>query len=354
MNFNNNKVVVRDSNMELLRIIAMLLVMIVHANFRALPVPTTEECNTEVTSSILRFFTESFSIIAVNLFVLLSGWYGIKFKIQRLIDFLFQVFFFSILCYFIFLLLNPIGSYFKSFIVNTLLLKPTNYWFVKAYLGLYIFAPILNAFVETATKRQFQVFLVSFFMFQTLYGWITPSAASFFVNGYSTISFIGLYLLARYIHLYPHRVWKLGKKIDLLFYALIVLFTTFITYILQRYNLPGTDRFFLYTSPLVIIAAVHFLLFFSKIKVANKTINWVARSCFGIYLLHSNSFLATPYYDNVILNLFQTPNRNEFILYTSLFILGVFVIAILFDKIRILIYNYIQRIILYLEQIIKI
>ena len=29
----------RDSNMELLRIVAMLLVMVVHANFRALPVP---------------------------------------------------------------------------------------------------------------------------------------------------------------------------------------------------------------------------------------------------------------------------------------------------------------------------
>ena len=59
----------RDSNMELLRIIAMLLVMIVHANFRALPVPTYEEANNEILSSILRFFTESFSIICVNLFI---------------------------------------------------------------------------------------------------------------------------------------------------------------------------------------------------------------------------------------------------------------------------------------------
>ena len=84
----------RDSNMELLRIIAMLLVCIVHANFRALPVPTYEEAFTNVSSSILRYFTESISIICVNLFVLISGWYGIKFKFSRLKEFLAQVLFF--------------------------------------------------------------------------------------------------------------------------------------------------------------------------------------------------------------------------------------------------------------------
>ena len=38
----------RDSNMELLRILAMVLVMVVHANFRALPVPSddTGKCAT--------------------------------------------------------------------------------------------------------------------------------------------------------------------------------------------------------------------------------------------------------------------------------------------------------------------
>ena len=32
----------RDSNMELLRLVAMLLVMMVHASYRALPPPTQE------------------------------------------------------------------------------------------------------------------------------------------------------------------------------------------------------------------------------------------------------------------------------------------------------------------------
>ena len=47
---------VRDSNMELLRIVAMLLVMIVHADFASLSVPTIEQCNASPLISFMRFF----------------------------------------------------------------------------------------------------------------------------------------------------------------------------------------------------------------------------------------------------------------------------------------------------------
>ena len=132
----SKKATMRDSNMELLRIIAMLLVMVVHANFRALPVPSVDECHTDVSSSILRFATESISIICVNLFVILSGWYGIKFKVSRLTEFLFQVLFFSVVCCALYYALNPSGGSIVSDVANILLLKQSNYWFVKAYLGL--------------------------------------------------------------------------------------------------------------------------------------------------------------------------------------------------------------------------
>lgn len=340
-----NKKTERDSNMELLRIIAMILVMIVHANFRALPVPTTEECNLEITSSILRFLTESISIICVNLFILLSGWYGIRYKISRLLEFLFQVFFFSILCCVIYYSINPIDNKITSIIANLLLLKQWSYWFVKAYIGLYIFAPILNSFIENASKQQLKVFLVSFYTFQTIYGWVSPNAAIYFESGYSAISFMGLYVLARYIHLYPMKLWTMNRKWDIVIYGVIVIITTLITFILKKFNLSIGDRFFIYSSPLVIISAVHFMLFFTKFKFHNKYINWIASSCFGIYLLHSNSFLAKPFYDNIILNWFNNLPTLNLLFYTIPFITFIFTLAILIDKIRIYIWIYIKRII---------
>ena len=74
---------VRDSNMELLRIIAMLLVMVVHADFRALCIPVFEEVQTNPFSSSFRFLTESFSIITDFVYVLLSGFYVINYKLVR-------------------------------------------------------------------------------------------------------------------------------------------------------------------------------------------------------------------------------------------------------------------------------
>jgi surface polysaccharide O-acyltransferase-like enzyme len=96
---------VRDSNMELLRIVAMILVMVVHANFRAMHFPTGYDLAISPSSVFLRYFTESLSIICVNVFVLLSGWYGIHFKISRLLEFIFQVMFFSIVIFALFFIL---------------------------------------------------------------------------------------------------------------------------------------------------------------------------------------------------------------------------------------------------------
>ncbi len=256
----------RDSNMELLRIIAMLLVMIVHADFRALSCPSTLDTNLYPDSSFLRFFVESVSIICVNVFVLLSGWFGIRLKKERLLELGFQVLFFGALCLFIsdfFFNANvPLMQSFKTIF----LLHTWDYWFVKSYVGLCVFSPLLNAFVEKVDRKYFLRLLLLFFGGQTVYAWVEPSAAAFFENGYSTISFCGLYLLARYVHLYSPDFSQKRKCYDFLVYCSFVVVNTLLAF---SFSLEGFDvgRFYLYTSPFVIMAACYFVLFFSKIKI---------------------------------------------------------------------------------------
>ena len=88
----------RDSNMELLRLVAMLLIMVVHANFRALPKPDAAMIAANPSSAFLQFLTEGFSIVGVNVFVMLSGWYGIRPRLNRFMELLFQLLFFGLLC----------------------------------------------------------------------------------------------------------------------------------------------------------------------------------------------------------------------------------------------------------------
>lgn len=163
--------------MELLRIIAMFLVLVVHADFFSLGAPTQIDVQQAPLSSFSKFFFESLSIVCVNVFILISGWFGINPKIKSISSFLFQCFFYLWGIYAFSLLMGYVSFSLRGIAECFFLLKWD--WFIKAYLVLYIVSPILNAFVEHSTKKQFSIILVAFFSFQTIYAWGTSGAEDF-------------------------------------------------------------------------------------------------------------------------------------------------------------------------------
>lgn len=271
---------VRDSNIELLRIIAMLLVMIVHASFFSLNSPSVVDVKSDISSSFFRCLSESLSIICVDVFVLISGWFGIKVKAIRLFEFIFQVYFFGILMYVASVLMG--ADYISISGLGKLFLSK-DLWFVKAYVVLYIFAPVLNAFVENSNRKGLGIFLIAFFVVQTLHGFI--SGSNWFSGGYSPLTFMGLYLLARYVKLYPNKLVQLNKFYDLIIYLCLALFLVLLT-LLSIMSGHETWHLYDYSSPLVIIEALYFFLFFTKIRLRSKLINWIAISSFAVYLFH--------------------------------------------------------------------
>ena len=342
-NIGPNNSGVRDSNMELLRIMAMILVMVVHANFRALPVPGVAQIEANPTSALLQFFTEGLSIIAVDLFVLLSGWYGIRPKAHRFSELIFQVLYFTCIGVVLCAIFAPSElTKTNDFWTRFFMLGEGQYWFVKTYIGLYIFAPVLNAFIEKASRREFSTFLIVFFTFQFIFGWYWE-ATTWFKAGYSLTSFMGLYMLARYVHLYPIKLWKLNKWIDMGIYLGIALILTFAMFYIKKAGLRGGALYF-YNCPLVIISALHFLLFFSKISFKSKFVNWMAISAFAIYLTHSGTFLWS-FYDDNIRQWFATDTRWAFIVKAVLMMIIVFAGSILLDKVRLLLWKPINRLI---------
>lgn len=278
------------------------------------------------------FFTESFSVIAVNVFVLLTGWYGIKPRTSRLIEFLFQVLFFGIICMCCEWFLT--GSKPPRIFHTIFALTPT-YWFVKAYLALYIISPVLNTFVEHSPRQQFKYVLIAFFAFQSLFSWVFKGAV-WIEFGYSLPSFAGLYLLARYIRIYKPTFTQFHLKTDFLFYICFVLFNTIMALVFLQ--IGRESWFFVYTSPFVIVEAVYFLLFFSKLSLKSNIINWVAISAFSIYLTHTNEYLGK-YYINIIFKWFNECSTVSFVANVTVLIVGVFISSVLVDKVRIFLWN---------------
>lgn len=330
----------RDSNFELLRIIAMFLVMITHATFLALGVPTYEDSINIPYSTFGIFLSQSFSTVCVNIFVLLSGWFGIKANLKRFSEFIFQVFFFTSIIF--------IGLYIYSsnLITNAdalltfFMLHSSDYWFVKAYIGLYLFSPILNTFAERASQKQLGYFLIAFFIFQTIYGWLSIDGVQWIGGGYSAVSFFFLYLVAKYTRKYlVVDLNKINQKLYITVYIGIVFFIATLAFIVTRLGFPIAGRLFTYTNPLVLLESLLLVIIFSRISIKNKIINWVGISCFSVYLLHANELLLRPYYGKIINNFSVTKSVECFLISTTFFILGVFFISILLDKVRIAVWS---------------
>ena len=327
----------RQSNIELLRILAMLLVLVVHANFFSLGKPTYEETVAQPMSSFLRFFVQSLSVFCVNVFVLISGWFGIRPKVKSMGGFLFQCLFFGVLIHALMLLLGKV-PFTRLGLTNCILITNVN-WFVIVYLLLCLFAPMLNDFVERYNERTLRNVIIAFYGFQTVYAWLTGSASSS-LNQYSALSLMGLYLLARYVRLYPSFLTMRSKTFDLLVVASIVIVDAAVVFIGARFNITKLDMLFSYISPTVVVSALYLLLYFTKIQFYSKFVNWVAASSFAAFLLHMHLDIVDIYYRSVIQTIYAQFQGLTVLVLISIYILSIFIIAILFDQLRKFCWNF--------------
>ena len=324
----------RLSNIELLRIIAMLMILLLHANGALGPVSAEEVTSSPVTS-FLRALCEQASIIGVNVFILISGWFGIRAKVKGLMNFFFQVAFCSIFIAIFFKLsgLEITGG------LKDVLLACTGlpYWFVTAYIILFMLSPVLNAFAQTADKKTYMLFLLGFFIVQQIYGRFGDQGH--FQAGYSAISFVGLYLLSGYVRRYPFKLTTFSAGVDFLIYAVIVFGATLYNYLTPG-GVPygGPHSTFDYNNIVVIVSSLYFFLGFTKMDFESKGVNWLAASAFSIYLIHMN-FLVAPYYRELFVELFGRYPDFRFFLLSIPIVLVIGLGCILVDKIRIFLWQ---------------
>ena len=185
----------RDSNIELLRIISMFK-------------------NDWFT--IIDFCREAVCIPAVNIYILISGYFKIKWKVKSFLKFVFQVYFWVIATHYVCIFLWGCSS---SNIWHHLNCMSNSYWFVTAYIILYLLSPLLNTFSEKATNLQFNIFLISFFSIQF---YLCANGEQTFGRGYGVMSFIGLYLLGTKVKMIGNNV-MISKLVLLIIISIILI-----------------------------------------------------------------------------------------------------------------------------------
>ena len=329
----------RLSNIEFLRLLAMLYVLIVHADFSTFGAPTMEELAARPVCVFVQYWFECFAICCVDVFVLISGWFGIRFSLNKLWAFLFQVVFYSLGLFLLAVAITPEKSLTLEGLKSIFLFNGSDYWFIKAYLILMVLAPMLNAFCDYASRREFKTILIVYFAILMVYGWLEPASVHFTMNGCTALSFVGLYLLGRYLKMYRPKLTNYNRRIYAVVYvvACLVMFFMCLLFLSQGVRVTLDSRLLNYGSPLVILSAVALLLFFSKWTFANKVVNQAAKSCLAVYLLHCNYFVF-PIYKDLTLKAHQLGWGV-----VVLFVLAVFVLAIMVDRLRIVMWDVISN-----------
>ena len=198
---------VRDSNFELLRIIAISMVLVLHADFFSLEGPSAADIRSDLFGSSMRILIQGLTIPAVDIFVMISGYYGIRHSKRGIFNLLFQTFFYLIMVYAV-----CIACGLSRFSVNGL--EGTVHAYPPQLVSQVIYFTVYNCagterFCPDGWQAPIQVYPDSVLRIYADMGMAVSKVYRLYSRGLFASIFVWLYLLARYIRLYPIRLSQL-------------------------------------------------------------------------------------------------------------------------------------------------
>ena len=218
---------------------------------------------------------------AVDGFVFISGWYGIRLKWRRVLS-LYAIAFFCALEMRILMVLwqgglwNDILLFYKD--------VAHGYWFLHAYVALMLFAPLLNSCFSSISAVK--LCFIPLFVFVFVWGWLAsrfllfdvPCISVYGQTGHSWVTLIGVYATAKVC-----RFFEIDKKIPRWVFVVCVMVLSSLAGF--HYSILGG-----YNSVIVLAMVISLFCLFKNMSITSFTVgaicNWVAPSLFAIYLIH--------------------------------------------------------------------
>lgn len=159
-----------------------------------------------------------------------------------------------------------------------------HFWYVYMIIGIYLFFPILNSWVNKASKRQLEYFISIWFISCLISSY---NLEGFFLN-LDILSFSG-YMGYTVLGFYLGNFVKKGNY-SLIFYLLGALITIFGTRYLSIIDNQYNELFYNYLSPNVILMSIGVFGLFVNLNLKNKRVQLmlseISDYSFGIYFCH--------------------------------------------------------------------
>lgn len=326
----------RKSNIELLRIICIVMILLFHAVYKN---------NYVYQNNLQGIIIKSFFFLGelgTTIFFLIFGYFNInsEFKLKKVIKLISLVLFYHYINLFICLKLNIIENITKAEMIELVLIKPFKlYWFITVYIIIYIISPYINKLIKNLTKSELEnliaIQIIIFSIIPTITGFLYNNSESM-VNYNRLIFFIIIYIIGAYHRIYKQKA-DIKKEIlkSFITFNIMVLSIVIIYYNNQFFKNIGTTELAYFWRPnnlFMIILSISIFKIFIKIDLPeNKIINLVASTTLGIYLIHDGLL------QEKIWNLFELSskiNTNKGLIYIFISVFIVFTVSFTIELIR--------------------
>lgn len=290
----------RMANLELLRCIAMMMVVVLHFLGKGNLLPPLDEPNMEPVG-YAAWLLESFCIVAVNVYMMISGYFlcTSSFKLSRLIGLWLQIVFYSIA----FGLIGALSGIltetpFDTHYILTLIFPVSmgHYWFLTAYFFLYLLLPFVGRAVKQMDRRQLQwAILLLLFAFCLLKS-VLPLRLEMDNQGYDCLWYLCVFLAAAYMRRFGTPfLEKKGRGIMIYVICCLTIFAGTMglrTVYLRTGSLGLMLKMLLeYNHVLPFVAAAGLFAAFAGLKLQGRFasfVNLIGPYTLGVYLLHEN------------------------------------------------------------------
>ncbi len=287
----------RESNLEMLRIVAMLLIVAQHivergveGGWTALKVPFSFNF---VTTVIIGIWGQ----LGVLLFVIISSWFlvdrqGIKSK--KILSLVFQTWSTCVVLIVVFLFFKPEMLNFKLIVKELLTPAVKQYWFITTFLVFYLIVPLLQKSIAGLSNIALRNICIVLTMIIPVYNYFSTNV------GDTLADFCYIFYLVAYLKRNKDNFFEKYNKLGFAGMALIVSILLLVKIVLPDSILGknGTDLFmklFLALrgrTLLMVIISVCIFYYFKNLKFSYyKVINIIGGSTFGVYIIHENFLL---------------------------------------------------------------
>lgn len=293
------KRVQRNINVELLRNIAMLMIVGLHVLRRGGLLEEQPFSNLWY----LTWMINGICYVGVNVYVLISGYFlcTSKFSIKKFLKLWMTIYVYSVgLAILVTCITGEVDL--KKWFYALLPVIGREYWFMTTYLGMYLLSPFLNILINSLDRRKHtQLIVVLILVFSVIDNLVFFSDWINFGGGYSLPWFIVLYFVGSWIRKYYEPKISVYKHMcAYIVVTVLIPLSKFIPAYLSNL-IVGQVMFdeleFAYNSILVTVSSILIFTLFIRRKPSQsisrlgRSILLFGKSTGAVYLIHSNPFV---------------------------------------------------------------